>query len=256
MIQSFLQSLGPDQHALFWKIAEHIDDHMLDVIACADYSQDADQHLTALLRLRDTGGLVEPFHWIPCEVLELIRHSEPEDPSWKPGEEGVRGHWIRAFACAALMRALGPPWNYRVTDPSYNLIRLLRSLAVLPIDLSQPAIQFIAWFMLWTGIEGQDEQTIYFGIALLWLALQQKNPSADDDLIRLSEWIVTHEEELHRARPSAFDRWLLGIASDPPPSPWESVGADLMKLDLRGRRQQLQEWVKLIGSELSGENSE
>jgi len=29
-----------------------------------------------------------------------------------------------------------------------------------------------------------------------------------------------------------------------------------MKLDLRGRRQQLQEWVKLIGSELSGENSE
>jgi hypothetical protein len=257
MIRSFLASLEPDQHALFFAIARHIDDGMLDVIACADYYSNADQHLVALKHLRDTGELAEPFHWYPCEVLELTRNSDFESSTWRPTVAGAHGNWMRAFASAALLRASGPPWNYETAaEPSFDLIQLLRSLPVLPVNLSPQAIQFVAWLLLQTDLEGPDEQNIYFGIGLLWLTLRQANPPADEHLIRLSEWIVRREEELRHKRPGAFDRWLLGIARDPPPSRWERLGEDLTRLNLRAHRLQLQEWVKLIGTELSGQEAE
>jgi hypothetical protein len=223
MLRSFLESLNPDQHILFVEIAKHIDDDMLEEISAANYALDADVHLVALRRLRDTGELLEPLHWFPCEVLELIRNSEPEDPAWKPGSAGIRGHWMRAFSSAALLRAFGPPWDYNAdpAPPSYTLVQLLRSLACLPVDLFPVTIRFISWFMLHADLEGSNEQPIYFGIALLWLTLRQAQLQLDEELIRLSEWIVKREEEFHRRWPRAFDRWLLGIAHDPPPSPWE-----------------------------------
>jgi hypothetical protein len=52
----------------------------------------------------------------------------------------------------------------------------------------------------------------------------------------------------------AFDRWLLGIAGDPPPSEWERIGEKLAELDLSGRPEELRNWVKLIGDELAGDS--
>ena len=95
------------------EISKHITDDMLAEIALADYGQDQEKHLAALRRLRDTGTFVKPMHWHPCEVLELMRNSQPDDPSWKPGGSGTRGHWARAFACAALLRAKQEPWKYQ-----------------------------------------------------------------------------------------------------------------------------------------------
>lgn len=106
--------------------------------------------------------------------------------------------------------------------------------------------------MLHSDLDGTDEQPLYYGFAILWLALRNNMPVADQNLIDLAEWIVFREDEIHQKDRSAFDRWLLGIAHDPPPSPWENVGAKLALLNLDGRAQQLKEWVELIGTELSG----
>jgi hypothetical protein len=128
-------------------------------------------------------------------------------------------------------------------------------MEALPVDLTKQATQCTAWFLLQRDLEGRDGQPIYFAVALLWLILQQSDSSSDNELIRLSEWIVSREEVLHRERPRASDRWLLRIARNLSPSSWEWLGRELMRLDL-GHRQQLQEWVKLIGSELSGQDGE
>jgi len=69
MIETFLESLHPDQHVLFHAIARHITDDMLDEISRADYGQDAEEHLFALRRLRDTGNFVEPMAWYRAKSL-------------------------------------------------------------------------------------------------------------------------------------------------------------------------------------------
>lgn len=258
MIQAFLDSLEPDGEQLLTEISKHITDDMLEEIALADYGQDQEEDLAALRRLRDTGTFVEPMHWYPCEVLELIRNSEPEDPTWKPGSIETRGHWMRAFASAALLRALGPPWGYKgdAAQPSFTLIQLLYSLRALPVDFTSQAVRVLAWLMLHSNLEGTDEQVIFYGVGLLWLALHRKPSPADRELVGLSEWIVKRESELAKQLPGGFDRWLLGIlGNSPPPSPWESLGSELRSLDLDGHQRQLQEWVKLIGSELAGDSA-
>jgi hypothetical protein len=247
MIQAFLASLKPDREQLLSDLSKHISDDMLAVIALVDYGQDQEKHLTALRYLRDTGKFVEPMHWYPCEVLELVRHSQPA------GVTSVQYQWICAFACAALLRAREEPWNYGGGAASYTLIRLINSIETLPIAVTSQAIRMLAWVMSHSDLEGQDEEVIYCGVGLLWLALRLAAPPSDKDLIELSAWIVQRESEIHKVQTGAFDRWLLGIGNDPPPSPWESLGQKLSKLELGHHQRELQDWVKLIGSELSGD---
>jgi hypothetical protein len=250
MLRVFLSTLKPDQDSLLFELSKHITDEMLVEIACADYGQDQELHLAPLRLLRDQRIFVVPMHWYPCEVLELIRNSGPE------GSLGVRDHWIRAFSSAALLRAMYEPWNYTgAAQPSFTLIQLINSLAALPINFSSHTIRLLAWMMLHSDLDGVDEQPIYYGVALLWLALRNNMDVSDRDLIRLAEWIVDREDKIHQHSRSAFDRWLLGVAHDPPPSPWEDLGAKMALLNLDGRAQQLREWVKLIGDELSGNSS-
>ena len=259
MIQAFLASLEPDGEQLLAEISKHISDDMLEEIALADYGQDRGQHLAALVRLRNTGTFVEPMHWHPCEVLELIRNSEPDDPSWGPAGARVRGHWMRAFASAALLQAYGPPWEYKgdAAQQSETLIQLIQSIRALSVDFTSSAVRMVAWLMLHHGLGGEDEQAVYFGVGLLWLALHLSPPQTDHELVGLCEWIVRRESELATQVPERFrtsDRWLLRIpAASPPPTPWESLGLDFRDLDLGNRQVQLQEWVRLIGGELAGE---
>jgi hypothetical protein len=249
MIQPFLASLEPNIEHLLSDLSKHISDDMLAEIASADYGQDQEKHLAPLRQLRDKGTFVEPMHWYPCEVLELVRHSGPE------GYADSHGPWIRAFACAALLRANEEPWNYGDGNTSYNVIGLIRSINALPVDFTPQAVRMLAWIMSHSDLEGQDEQMIYCGVGLLWLALHLEILPQDEDLIELSEWIVRREAEMHKSRTSAFDRWLLGIGCDPPPSPWGSLGEELSELRLGNHQQELQDWVRLIGEELSGKGS-
>ena len=250
MLRDFLSTLEPDCDSLLLEVSKHITDEMLVEIACADYGNDQELHLAPLRLLRDQHVFVEPLHWYPCEVLELVRNSGPDDSL------SIRDHWIRAFASVALLRVMYEPWNYRgAAQPSFTLIQLINSLAALPIDFTQHTVRLLAWMLLRADLDGVDEQPIYYGVALLWLVLRSNLNVPDRDLIRLAEWIVDRENQIHQHFPSAFDRWLLGIAHDPPPSSWEGIGAELALLSLDGHVQQLREWVKLIGEELSGNSA-
>lgn len=258
MLRSFLESLRPDSTTLLRRISEHITDDMLEEISLGDYGRDPDKHMSALRRVRDVGTFVEPMHWYPCEVLELHRNARPESPRYDPGPATTRYHWTCAFACAALFRAQGEPWKYGAdpAQPNFTLIQLIYSLRALPLEFTQDAIQFVAWWMLNSGPDANDVDVVYFGVGLLWLTLQLDTPPPDRDLKGLAEWIVRREEELAKLLPRGFDRWLLGVfPGNPPPSPWEALGEDLSAIDLSGHQTQLREWVKLIGDELSGKNS-
>lgn len=251
MLHAFLNSLEPNQDAFFLELCTHITDDMLAQIALADYGRDQDKHLAPLHLLRDHHFFVAPIHWYPCEVLELVRNSEPNGST---ASDRTRGHWIRAFASVALLRARNEPWNYTAdgANPSFTLIQLLNSLEALPIDFETNAVRLLAWIMFHSDLDGADAQPIYYGVALLWLTLKSRVPAADQDLINLAEWIVRREEELHKQCRWAFDRWLLGIAHDPPSLQWERLGSRLALLNLNGRLEQLKDWVKLIGDELAG----
>lgn len=250
MLSAFLNSLEPDRDSLLLAVSKHITDDMLAEIAKADYGQDQEKHLASLRLLRDEGLFVAPMHWYPCEVLELV--SSRTNSSGEP--DRLRYNWIPVFANAALLRAMHEPWNYSGGPPQNSmLIHLLDSLEGLPINFNSEAVRLIAWVMLNSNLDGMDAQPIYCGVALLWLALRDRAaPTSDQDLIGLAEWIVQREEEIHKSRPWAFDRWLLGISHDPPPSPWEHLGERLAMFDLSTRAERLQEWVRLIGSELAG----
>ncbi len=76
---------------------------MLKEIAEADYAQDVEEHLAALKPVWEGSEFTELHHWFPMVVLDLIRWPEPEDPNWKPGSTGLRGHKMRAFSCAVLL---------------------------------------------------------------------------------------------------------------------------------------------------------
>jgi len=254
-IIELLKQFDPEPEGLLREISKHIDDEMLEEIAAADYGSRMEEHLVALRQVRDTGTFPEKMYWCPCEVLELIRYSEPENPEWKPGRTGSFGHWMRAFSSAALLRALAEPWNYTAdaAQPSYSLIQLIHSLLVLPIDFYPHATRFLAWLLLNSEPEGQDEQVCYYGIGLLWFALHLKTPQPDKVLVLLSEWIVRREEELAARYYGYSARWLLGIGGrNAPPSPWEILGVQLCELDLSRHQLQLREWVSLIGHELAG----
>lgn len=258
MLQEFLESLHPDRDQLLSKISMQITDDMLLEMALADYGEQQEGHLNALRRIRDAGNIVEPLHWCPGEVLELIRNSQPENAYWMPGSTGVRGHWMRAFASAALLRAREQPWNYGADAAfaSYTLIQLIDSISALPVDLNPEMVRLLASMLLHSDLDGRDGEVVAFGVALLWSALNLRTPPSDPQLIELAGWIVGREAEIHEGMPAAFDRWLLGITHEPPPSRWEHLGSRLAALDLSTHSRELADWVHLIGRELSREKAD
>ncbi|MGP8270754.1 MAG: hypothetical protein ACLQLH_11850 [Terracidiphilus sp.] len=254
MIDELLNRFEPESESLLREISKYVDDEMLACISMSDYGNRQDEHLAALRQVRDTGTFPPRIYWCPGEVLELIRWSEPENPEWKPGRTGEFGHWMRAFTCAALLRATREPWNYGdglATDET--TIQMILSLRVLPVDFTPQAVKFFAWLLLNSDPEGQDEQVCAYGIGLLWFALQLYPPVPDEMLIALAQWIIRRAKELYADL--LLDAGSLPLrmgVGTPPPSRWESLGAALFELNLSKRRSELRELVELIGLELAG----
>ncbi|MEM1098746.1 MAG: hypothetical protein AAGH92_08150 [Planctomycetota bacterium] len=156
---------------------------MLREIAEADYGMDAAKHLNALKRIVG-GDRPAPLEWEPKEVLELMRWSQPEDPTWAPGSTGERGHWIRLFACSVLLRLGGEPENVDyMTGEESTLIQLVDSAIVLGPKTVETALQLIAWRM--RDCELYDEDRPFFATAImLLLAVSER----DDP--RLATWLI------------------------------------------------------------------
>lgn len=255
MIAELLNQIEPDGDVLLRAISADVTDEMLECISQADYGCDADQHLAALRGLRETGLLPENPGWVPMEVLELMRWSEPEDPNWKPGRTGESGHWMRAFSCAAILRAEHEPWNYKYNDgcTDSTTIQLVLSLETLPVDLNREAARNFAWLILKSDPEGSNDSLRGYGLALLWFALHLEPGVADEDLIALAAWVVRRADELNwDPRLKEFSGLRAMVIGCQKRSGWEVFGVKMAEIDLGGRSAELRTWVRVIAEQLVG----
>jgi len=154
-----------------------------------------------------------PLGWVPQEVLELIRWSEPEDPEWKPGDVGERGHLMRAFSCAALLRAAAEPGNLLDGENS-TLAQLVASTLALGRDVQVAAARFLAWRV---PMLNRDEERPFFAFALLFLAvLLREERLSDEALAAAGEWMIAEEAAEAEAQgehvPTPQGPWLLRLS--------------------------------------------
>lgn len=152
-----LAPLAPNELALKAIFRTHVNDGMLREVAEADYGWQADLYFPLLIQLRDDGSPPSPHL---REVLELIRWSEPEDPAWKPGATGERGHWMRLFCCIALMRM-----------PFFDTPTLAQ-LTASAVELGEPATRGAAAVLAWRYLHdpGHAEDAAFLAFAILLLA--------------------------------------------------------------------------------------
>ena len=159
----------PSDEPLMSLVFQHVDDSMLREIAAADYGMDVHAHLRAL-HVAKTGNLPDPMPWQPMEVLELVRWFEPEDLKWKPRSAGTRGHWMRLFSCAILLRAGSDPKNNGYfTGEDSTIIQLVDSAIKLGKKSSEAALPFLLWCNQHRELHAGD--TGYFAEAILCLAV-------------------------------------------------------------------------------------
>jgi hypothetical protein len=195
-------------------VRQRLDDAMLREIAEADYGADVDAHLEALRRICDQGEIPAPMNWQPREVLELTRWSEPDQPDAKGNCTGTRGHTIRAFACAVLLRAAAEPANDNFFDgENQTLAQLVASALVLGEDVQEATLRFLVWRV--AKLQPGEERP-FFAFAILLLAtLLDGQRMTESRLARLAEWVASEEarerEHLAAFLPPNGEQWLLGL---------------------------------------------
>jgi hypothetical protein len=169
--------------------SRQVDDGMLREIAAADYGCDVDAHLAGLRPIRDQGIVPAPMGWHPGEVLELIRWSNPENPAHKPGSPGRRGHQMRAFACAALLRAALQDGGD--ITPEATLAQCLASAKVLGEEMSGAAARFLTWVI---PLMPRSEFRWLFAFGLLAVATRLRSGRvADRALGDAAHWVLAEE---------------------------------------------------------------
>jgi hypothetical protein len=256
MTSELFKHFKPNRDELLQRIFLHVDDGMLEEIAAADYGWKAQECLAALRQIRPRGVVPLPLSSELQEVLELIRWSQPDEANWKPGGSGERGHWMRAFACTAILQVSGDAETHSRFMGGLNqtLIQLIDSLQHAGADLCEHAAALTAWLI----IEGAMDpaELAFLGLALLWFTLNQHVPVSDDVVICLAEWIAAQEER-GDTQSMGSNRWLSGVTfpEDRYDERWARLGGRLMKLDLGKRSPAAREWVSLIGKALAGEQA-
>jgi hypothetical protein len=191
-----VEAFPSNADAALAKAAELVTDDMLDEISRADYGMDADAHLAALLPIRNEVRVPAPMPWEPKEVLALVRWSQPEDPAWKPGSTGERGHIMRAFCCAALLRAAAEPENDGYFDgENQTLIQLIESALFLNRELPEAAGSFLTWRI--PQLRSDDDERPFFAFGLVALALLLRQPSlAASDIDALVTFVEQAEADV------------------------------------------------------------
>jgi hypothetical protein len=224
----------PSADTLLDRLRERVDDEILEEIAGCDYDFDAPDNLRELRRIRDTGKTPAPMTWNPEEVLCLTRWSEP-DERVRDEAKRARGHVMRAFACAALLRAAAEPANRDANftcGENDTLAQLLASANVLGPEIMKATGQFLAWR---TPQLEMDEARPFFAFGLLSLAAAGERSQFPEALLgRLAEWVVEEEAWNRTAQGQWFigqrTRWLLGLTVyDQRSQVWVTLGARLRK---------------------------
>lgn len=238
-----LVPLQPDQNALTPLFSSNIDPSMRREIAEADYGHMADRYDVCLEQILTTGR-VDCCDPPMREVLELIRWSEPDEPGWHPGGTGVRGHWMRLFACSVLVW-MGCEERVSFGGETDTLAQLVSSSIELGPVPARAAAGFLAWRFL--TYPGEDAYRPFLAFALLLLAAHL-GWGVDSGLWlrRMAEWV---EEEESRARNgSSGPEWLLGLGGFcAKEALWRSLAARVLVSPERPHPPEADEALRLVG---------
>jgi hypothetical protein len=242
----------PHAGLILQRLAAHIDEGMLWDIAKADYGQQAKEHHAVLRRMRDE-GFVPPSEWVPQEVLELVRWSQPDERGWMPGGQGARGHWMRAFCCASLLRMAGE----RNIDAHFGfgetLAGLIASLAALDTDLWAETGALLTWFIERLATARGREDEPFVGVGLLYCAAHIATVE-DASIVMLCRWIIAREEEEAYGPMGAAndDGWLCRVTGhNQRRAIWKALGRKMADMDLSPRSLDTRDWVALIATSLA-----
>ncbi|QNQ08352.1 hypothetical protein [Sphingomonas alpina] len=252
MLAGFPHLFEPHSGLLLEQLGRLIDESMLREIAEADYGADAEAHHAALRRMRDTGFVPQSNEWEPREVLELIRWSRPDQPEWKPGGYGERGHWMRAFCCASLLRMAGEDDMGAHHSFNETVAGLVASLDALDAGLWAEAGAFFGWFMDQLAGAGDQGEAPFVGMAVLHCALRIES-IPDPAIIALCQWIIEREEAEAQEpyAPGDGHGWLHRISfHDQHRDIWTKLGEALAEPGL-ARSEEVLEWVGVISLSLA-----
>ena len=211
-----LSAFPPDGEAALRSLAARVDDAMLQEIAEADYGHRADETFERLVPLRGGTGYGELLDFQVREVLDLIRWSEPEHADWKPGGTGERGHRMRAFACALLLRTAGEPANALYSEgENTTLIQLVTSALTLGGTLPHEVACLITW-RLQRLDDGEDAPFFAFALLVLATLLRHDREIGEPVLAEAAEWVIGLEAAgraaVHRCAPGPEGSFLLGLS--------------------------------------------
>ncbi len=215
-LAALLAPFEPERDELLRALSRHVDDGMLREIAEADYGEEANAHEAALRRIRDQGEIPVPIDWVPKEVLELTRWSQPDAPNYRGGSKGERGHRVRAFATATLLRAGAEPTNADfIPAENETLAQLLASAAVLGSEVEEAALRFLAWRAI--HFSSHETERPFFALAVLLAAVAVGWHRRGDEffLDRLIDWVHAEERQAREYSggllPNQGGPWVLGL---------------------------------------------
>jgi len=233
-----LDRFDPKPDDLLRAISANVDDSMLAEISMADYGLGAERHLGPLRTIRDEIVFpTENYVWYPSEVLELIRWSKPEDERWKPGSVGIRGHWMRAFCCASLLRAMFEPWNWGArTGIEPTIAQLLASLSLVPVEYSRLGASFFAWMLTHEDLyRWKDREEVdCMELGLIFLATRSSMKGVDIALSAIAEDLARSFE----AGPSPD--WILTSQTY---DAWRQVAHQCLDFDLSSSSEELKQCI-------------
>jgi hypothetical protein len=176
-LAGLLAGLRPGELALRDWVAPLLDASMIDELAAADYGSDVTEHRQGIRRLLTVDRLPERLAWHPSEVLELMRWSMPDDPTWKSGSTGRRGHLLRLFSCLVLVH------TQTGQEPTDSLAPLVDSALALESAAVPATVSFLAWCRLHEPGDWRSDPTAPPFLTFALLLLHAASPSPDWDAV-------------------------------------------------------------------------
>jgi len=248
MTEQLLAPLDPNESALTPLFQTKIDEGMLREIAAADYGWKAEECYALLQRILKT-GLVASDDGNLREVLELIRWSEPTDPGWSPGGQGLRGHWMRLFACTVLVR-LAPKYPASSGSECDTLAQLISSAIELGRPVARAASGMLAWRFLADPGDAEDPPFLAFAILLLAAHLER----GEDRGLWLKQLAAWVEDQESRARNETSEHeWLIGLTLfRQRETVWRSLALRILACPESPHSREADEALRLLGELVAG----
>lgn len=257
--EQLLVPLSPEEGALTPLFQVNFDDDMLREIAEADYGWKAEENFAFLQPMLRTGH-VAPDDFRLREVLEMTRWHRPSDPKWPRGDEEPKGHWMRLFACSALLRFVAEHPGVIGSDECDTLVHLVSSAIELGPPVAQAAASVLAWRFLAFPGDGESPSAAFLAFSILLLAAHLE-PGEDGGpwLTQLAAWVLDEESRGRQALTPWFshlehwDQWLIGLSDrHQDAEEWRALALQVLVRPERPHPSDARQSLQLLGELVAG----